>query len=60
MAMISCSLCGRSPEPDELAGDVPVTWMHEVDARRGPQWVCTRCARTHLRAIEGKLDQAWW
>jgi hypothetical protein len=38
----------------------PLTWMLETDPRRGQVWVCESCARRHLRAIESKLDQAWW
>jgi hypothetical protein len=34
--------------------------MLETDPRRGQMWVCDRCAREHVRAIESKLDQAWW
>ena len=38
----------------------PLTWMLETDPRRGQIWVCESCARQNLRAIESKLDQAWW
>jgi len=51
---ISCSICGTTVERP------PLTWMLETDPRRGSVWVCDRCARQHLRAIEGKLDQEWW
>jgi hypothetical protein len=34
--------------------------MLQTDPRRGAVGVCDRCARKHLRAIEGKLDQEWW
>jgi hypothetical protein len=53
-APASCSLCGTS------AAVPPMTWMREIDARRGLVWVCDACARTHLRSIEAKLDQQWW
>ena len=53
-ATVSCSMCGLT------VATPPLTWMLETDARRGPVWVCDTCARTHLRAIESKLDQAWW
>lgn len=49
-----CSLCGIT------VSSAPVTWIFEADPRRGALWVCDGCARTHLRAIEAKLDQAWW
>ncbi|WP_111766240.1 hypothetical protein [Nakamurella deserti] len=53
-APVTCSQCGTT------AGTPPLTWLLEVDARRGKVWVCDRCARTHLRSIEAKLDQEWW
>jgi hypothetical protein len=53
-AGVSCSMCGTTVEQP------PMTWMLETDRRRGPVWVCDTCARDHLRAIESKLDQAWW
>jgi hypothetical protein len=31
-----------------------------MDQRRGPVWICDSCLRTHLRAIEAKLEQEWW
>jgi hypothetical protein len=27
---------------------------------RGVRMVCAECTRTNIRAIEGKLDEAWW
>jgi len=51
---ISCSTCGNAVEQP------PLTWMLETDPRRGAVWVCDRCARDNLRAIESKLDRAWW
>ncbi|HZM66291.1 MAG TPA: hypothetical protein VFC16_08330 [Nakamurella sp.] len=50
----TCSLCGAVESPP------PVTWMQEYDRRRGQMWVCDRCARQNLRAIEAKLDREWW
>jgi hypothetical protein len=50
----SCSMCGIS------VAQPPLTWMLETDSRRGSVWVCDSCARENLRAIESKLDQAWW
>jgi hypothetical protein len=50
----SCSICGST------VSEPPVTWMSEIDARRGRVWVCESCARKNLRAIESKLDQDWW
>ena len=51
---VSCSLCGSTVSAP------PLTWVYEADRRRGDVWVCDGCARTHLRAIEAKLDQQWW
>ena len=49
----SCVGCG------EQVDERPATWSMQVGAR-GVQWLCGRCTRTHLRSIEGKLDEAWW
>jgi len=35
------------------------TWSLQVGAR-GQTWLCERCTRENLRAIEAKLDEAWW
>ncbi len=51
---VACSQCGIT------ADTPPLTWLLDRDGRRGAVWVCDRCARTHLRAIEAKLDQEWW
>ena len=53
-ATISCSVCGITVDGP------PMTWMRETDPRRGHVWVCDRCARANLRAIEAKLEQEWW
>jgi len=50
----ACSMCGAT------VAEPPLAWMLETDSRRGAVWTCDRCAREHLRAIESKLDQAWW
>jgi hypothetical protein len=57
--MAVCSLCGvASGSEDDPA---PLGWMLEVDARTGRRSVtCPACVRANVRAIEGKLDQAWW
>jgi len=49
----ACQLCGTPVPP------VALTWMAER-TRRGTVWTCPTCARTHLRAIESKLDQEYW
>ncbi|MFJ8084055.1 hypothetical protein ACIQ6Y_26010 [Streptomyces sp. NPDC096205] len=48
-----CARCGtteQAPQP---------TWTCSVEngARR---YFCDRCSRENLRAIEGRLDSAWW
>ncbi len=53
-AAAGCSLCGT------VAAPPPITWMREVDPRRGAVWVCDRCARENLRGIESRLDREWW
>jgi hypothetical protein len=51
-----------APGPDGSDPDiVPLGWMLERETPTGRTTaVCADCARRHARAIEGKLDQAWW
>jgi hypothetical protein len=46
------------PSADEQ-GLARLTWARGVERGR-VTWTCDRCARTHLRSIEGKLDPQWW
>lgn len=49
-----CARCGtRAEEPPS------VTWICSVEngVRR---YFCETCSRKILRAIEGRLDSAWW
>lgn len=48
-----CARCGV------VADGTPATWTCSVEngTRR---YFCESCARTHLRAIESRLDSAWW
>jgi hypothetical protein len=58
--VVTCSMCGVVADglDPEL---VPLGWMVERDTRTGRTiTVCGDCARRHARAIEGKLDRAWW
>ncbi len=48
-----CALCGATEER------LPVTWTCSVEGGER-RYLCDRCARTHLRSIEGRLDTAWW
>jgi hypothetical protein len=50
-----CAYCGVAAPGDTP----PLTWSTAVENGR-PVVHCEQCARDHLRAIEGKLDQAWW
>jgi hypothetical protein len=58
----TCSLCARIADP-AVDGDPPVSWCADiVESRDGParRWVCPDCTRSHVRAIEAKLEQNWW
>ncbi|MEU7334161.1 hypothetical protein [Streptomyces sp. NPDC007074] len=50
---IVCARCGTSAD-----GPRP-TWTCSVE-NGSRHYFCDDCARTHLRAIEGRLDSAWW
>ncbi|MFI9628229.1 hypothetical protein [Streptomyces sp. NPDC052042] len=54
-AAVACALCGVSAD----GVIAPPTWIRSVEdgARR---YFCDECARTHITAIEGRLDSAWW
>jgi hypothetical protein len=56
-----CSFCGAAPDP--AGADPALTWcVDKVETSDGyrTRWVCPDCTRTHVRAIEAKLDQDWW
>ncbi|WP_189705505.1 hypothetical protein [Streptomyces anandii] len=48
-----CARCGNRAEGP------PPTWTCSVEngVRR---YFCDACSRENLRAIEGRLDSAWW
>ncbi|MEU5539068.1 hypothetical protein [Streptomyces sp. NPDC020362] len=49
-----CARCGAQ------AGDFqPATWTCSVE-NSIRQYFCDVCSRENLRAIEGRLDSAWW
>lgn len=53
--MVTCAFCGLvSTTPDP-----PLTWTSAVEQGRRC-WFCDECSRTHLRAMESKLDSEWW
>lgn len=53
--MTTCDFCGRQ-EADESA---TLTWSTAVENGRRKVF-CDSCSRTHLRAMEGKLDSEYW
>ena len=53
--VLTCSFCGRQ-EPDEAK---TLTWTTSVEKGRKNTY-CDDCSRTHLRAMEGKLDTEFW
>ncbi|WP_327431570.1 MULTISPECIES: hypothetical protein [unclassified Streptomyces] len=50
---IVCARCGTPADGPQL------TWTCSVE-NGTRNYFCDNCARTHLRAIEGRLDSAWW
>ncbi|MFF3391472.1 hypothetical protein ACFYW1_11165 [Streptomyces sp. NPDC002669] len=54
-AAVVCALCGTSADGEST----PPTWICSVENGRR-QYFCEQCARTHIRAIESRLDSAWW
>ena len=51
----TCDFCGKQ-EPDEAK---TLTWSTAVENGRLRRY-CDECSRTHLRAMEGKLDSEYW
>ena len=47
--MLTCAWCGAAAEAEPLGWTVEFT-------RRGPTYMCDRCSRENLCAIEGRLD----
>ena len=54
LGMCTCDMCGRQAEEAET-----LSWTTSVENGRRRTY-CDDCSRTHLRAIEGKLDNEWW
>ncbi|MCX5248799.1 hypothetical protein OG895_26865 [Streptomyces sp. NBC_00201] len=48
-----CARCGARAESP------PPTWTCSVE-NGVRQYICDTCSRENLRAIEGRLDSAWW
>jgi transposase len=49
----TCARCGTTHQ------GLPLTWTCSVENGRRA-YLCDHCAREHLRAIESRLDPAWW
>ncbi|WP_343995792.1 hypothetical protein [Nocardioides dubius] len=58
---LTCSFCGASSATtDPGSGDaLPLTWSTGVE-NGAVRYFCATCTRANLRAMEGKLDSAWW
>ncbi|MFF7972085.1 hypothetical protein [Streptomyces sp. NPDC007905] len=50
-------VCARCGTP--AGGSQPATWTCSVE-NGVRQYFCDVCSRDNLRAIEGRLDSAWW
>jgi hypothetical protein len=53
--VVTCAFCGTVAESEAP----PLTWTSATE-RGAVQWYCDDCSRTHLRAMESKLDSEWW
>ena len=51
----TCSFCGTVDESESP----PLTWVSSIENGKS-RWYCDDCSRTHLRAMESKLDSEWW
>jgi uncharacterized protein YeaO (DUF488 family) len=55
---VTCGGCGRvETRPGETA---PATWTATRAGGGATSWLCERCTRENLRALEARLDPAWW
>ncbi|WP_157552828.1 hypothetical protein [Jiangella gansuensis] len=50
---VTCAHCGL------VADEPPVTWSSSIE-RGVLVYYCDTCSRDNLRAIEARLDPAWW
>lgn len=51
---LTCDFCGRSADAGEA-----LSWTVAVERGRRKRF-CDECSRTHLRAMEGKIDSDAW
>ena len=54
-SLVTCDFCGRQ----ESDGAATLSWTVSVENGRRRTY-CDECSRTHLRAMEGKLDSEFW
>lgn len=54
--MRTCSRCGTVADGAE---ELPAGWSFEI-ADGSVAWLCLRCTRDNVRAIEAKLPEEWW
>ena len=52
--LVTCDFCGTSAVREQT-----LTWTVAVENGRRRTF-CDACSRTHLRAMESKLDSEWW
>ncbi|MFI6641403.1 hypothetical protein [Streptomyces sp. NPDC050504] len=52
---VRCARCGTPAE----TSPPPTTWTFSME-NGAAQYFCEDCARANIRAIEGRLDSAWW
>ncbi|MDX2732118.1 MULTISPECIES: hypothetical protein [Streptomyces] len=53
--VVVCARCDTAADSEYA----PPTWVCSVENGRR-QYFCDNCARSHIRAIEGRLDSPWW
>jgi len=53
----ACSRCGTTEACPE--GGLPPGWSMGMEGRR-MEYLCPRCARANIRAIEGRLTEEYW
>jgi transposase len=54
----TCSRCGANREAEQDPA-LLLAWVSEREDGV-PRWLCPRCAREHVRDIEGKLPAEYW
>ena len=53
----TCSRCGRTESC--APGGIPPGWTVGFERKR-VEYLCVDCARSNIRAIEGKLPEEYW